>query len=239
MSLESGDQDTARARADEALSISRALGDPFDVAHAEFLVANVAASNEDYDRARQLLEPARERFKELGARHYTLLSTRVLAWALAELGDTATADALHHENLQMARAYGNKRIEAMTLGALAYRAIDDGRLDEAATLLRDSYRMDREQGDLMAMASHLFTLARLLAHADRAEDATRMLARSASAYEEVGAAIPAYDTADREVAIARIRQRLSDAEYELAWSRGRTLGAAEIDAILDDLVSGG
>jgi len=91
MAVESGDAATARQRAEEALDINRELGDDFGVAPAEFLLANVAAAEHD--------------------EYYSLLSTRVLAWVCAELGDTDYARALHEENLRLAREVGNKRIE--------------------------------------------------------------------------------------------------------------------------------
>ena len=238
-SLESGDATTARGYAEESLAINEELADPFGIAHARFLLANVAAGEADYPGARVLLEDCRERFRELGAEYYTLLSTRVLAWVCAELGDRAAAKMLHEENLQHARAAGNRRIEAMTLGALAWGAIDEGRLLDAAPLARDSYRMKRDQGDRQGVASDLLTIARLLTRMDRARLAARVLARSTALYEEMGAAIPSYDLAEREAVIAQVRQNLGDDEYAKAWESGRSLDDAKVDAILDEIMGHG
>jgi ATP/maltotriose-dependent transcriptional regulator MalT len=237
MSLESGDVETGRRWAEEALAINRELGDDFGIAHAEFLLANVEAGAGNWSGARQLLEPARERFGELNSSHYTLLSTRVLVWVLRELGDHETAQSLSEENLRDARAAGNKRVEAMMLGSLAYAAIDERRLADAAPLVRDSYRLKREQGDQISVASDLFTIARLLAYSGRPEAATRVLARSAALHEELGAAIPSYDIPDREAAIAHIRETLTPDEYAAAWSAGRALTDGDVDVLLDELLA--
>ena len=238
INLESGDAKIARRYAEESLAINEELADPFGLAHAQFLLANVAAGEADWAAAQVLLEHCRERFRELEAEYYTLLSTRVLAWIYWELGDRATAKALHEENLRDARAAENKRIEAMTLGALASYAIDDGRLEEAAPLAREAYRINRNDGDRLGVAGTLFTIARLLSKMGRAHVAARVLSRSTALYDEMGAAIPSYDLAEREVTIGRIRESLNDEEYASAWDSGRSLTDAEVDAILDEIVEG-
>jgi len=235
MAMETGDQPTARRWADEALEIARMLGDPFDIAHAEFLLANVEAVAENWAAARELLERSRDVFRRLRPHgHYALLSTRVLSWVYFEMGERGLAQELAEQNLRDARAAGNTRVEAMTLGQLASRAIDDGRLGAAAPLVRDSYRLKRQQGDQISVAGDLLTIARLLAYADRPTDAAKVLSRSSALYAELGAAIPRYDITDIEKVMGRIKATLSDAEYARAQEAGRSLTDEDIDAIVDD-----
>jgi len=238
MALETGDQPTGRRWADEALEIARMLGDPFDIAHAEFLLANVEAGAENWAAARELLERSRDAFWRLRPNgHYALLSTRVLSWVSSAMGEGGLAQELAEQNLRDARAAGNTRVEAMTLGQLASRAIDDGRLSEAAPLVRDSYRLKRQRGDQISVAGDLLTIARLLAYADRPTDAAQVLSRSSALYDELGAAVPRYDIADIEKVIGRIKAALSDAEYAQAQEAGRSLTDEDIDAIVDDAVA--
>ena len=131
MALEVGDSTTGRRWAVEALDIARQLNDPFEVAHAEFILANAEADAARWREARTLLERSREAFRRLRPLgHYALLSTRILAWVCAEMDDLELARSLDEENLRDARMAGNVRVEAMTIGSLAYRAIDAGRLGE-------------------------------------------------------------------------------------------------------------
>ena len=95
----------------------------------------------------------------------------------------------------------------------------------------------RKQGDLMSVAADLFSVARLLAAADRPADATAVLARSQAIYEEIGAAIPTYDQEDTDELTERIRAALPAGDYERAQERGRTLADDEVDALLDELVA--
>ncbi len=111
-----------------------------------------------------------------------------------------------------------------------------GRLGEAAPLVRDSYRLKRRQGNQIAVASDLFTIARLLAYADRPPDAAKVLSRSSALYE-LGAAIPPYDITEIEKVMGRLKATLSHAEYARAQEAGRSLTDEDIDAIVDDAVA--
>ena len=232
MAGETGDTVQSRRCAEEALAINRELGDRFGIAHAEFLLANVAAGEGDFATARALLEPCREQFASLGSHYYMLLSTRVLAWACSELGEFELARTLHEENLRLARQAGNERIESMELGALAWLDIDDGRFDEAAPMLRDAYRIRCAGGDRLETASGLLTVARLLAGTGRAVPAAEALSRSTKMYEEMGAAIPADVIEPREQTIAKLRESLDERAFDAAWERGRAMTEDEVDALV-------
>ena len=56
---------------------------------------------------------------------------------LHELGEDERGRALHDENLQRARALHNEHVEASTLGARAMIAVDEGRLDDAVSALKE------------------------------------------------------------------------------------------------------
>jgi ATP/maltotriose-dependent transcriptional regulator MalT len=238
MALETGDAVAGRRFAKEALAINRELGDEFGIAHAEFLLANAESGEGHWEAARPLLERSREVFRRLRPNgHYALLSTRILSWVYREIGENDLATQLSEQNLIDARAAGNRRIEAMTLGQLAYRAIDDGRLAEAAPLARDSLRMKRSLGDQIGVASDLFTNAGLLAGRGGATDSAQHLSRSLSLYAELGAAVPDYDRADIDALTAALRDALPDEALESATKAGRSMSDDEIDAILDDALA--
>jgi hypothetical protein len=236
MALEVGDSTTGRRWAIEALDIARQLDDPIELAHAEFILANAEADQARWPEARALLERSREAFRRLRPLgHYALLSTRILSWVCAEMGDVELARSLDEANLRDARAAGNARVEAMTLGSLAYRAIDAGGLGDAAPLLRDSYRMKREQGDQMGVANDLYVAARLCLSVGRPADAAMLMSASRTLYAALGAAIPSYDRADMDETDDRIRAAISPAELERATDRGRSISFEQVDAILEDV----
>ena len=81
------------------------------------------------------------RFGELGDDHYVLIANSNLAWVVGELGDRERERALQEENLRLARELGNERMEAGTLAQLAIMVRDEGRLEEAAAMLRKAIRI--------------------------------------------------------------------------------------------------
>ncbi|MDQ2689594.1 MAG: hypothetical protein M3Y29_04900, partial [Chloroflexota bacterium] len=235
---EAGDPATARRMAEESVAINRELGDEFATALAEFHLANVEADDGNWAKAREMMERSRAVFKRLRPLgHYALLSTRVLSWVALEMGDRTFAQQLAEQNLRDARAAGNQRIEAMTLGQLAFRAIDDGELGRAAPMARDGYRMTREQGDRKGVAGDLYTIARLLAAANRPADAARVLSRSLALYDELGMVVPSYDRAEIDKLVDRLRTAIGEDELARATEAGRTLTDEEVDAIVDDAVA--
>ncbi|HYY32067.1 MAG TPA: adenylate/guanylate cyclase domain-containing protein, partial [Gaiellaceae bacterium] len=79
LAFDGGDPSTARLRAEEALALHRALGDGWGAAYSVYLLGH-AALEADPMRARRLFEESLRLFGELGDQHYTLDSTRKLAW---------------------------------------------------------------------------------------------------------------------------------------------------------------
>jgi predicted ATPase/DNA-binding SARP family transcriptional activator len=173
MAINTGDAATAAARAEEAISLCEQLDLPWGTAYATFMLGNLATHRSE---ACRLYERARQTFHELGDEHSELLVTRHLAWAYAELGDRGRARQLHEANLARARATGNDRITASTLGALAQGAIEDGRMEDAVTLLRESLVLHRRVGDVLDTSADVCRLAAALAALGDPENAARLLA---------------------------------------------------------------
>jgi predicted ATPase/class 3 adenylate cyclase len=222
-----------RRLAEEALAIHLQLGSPFGVANSIFLLGHVAAAAGDWEEGRDRFLESRRRFEEVGDEHYRLLAGRNLAWMYFELGERASARALTEENLAQARASGNRRIAAQSLGSLGWYDTDDGLLDDALGHLVESYGLSREDGERPAVASSLARLARTLAAMGRAREAARVLASAVELYEEIGAdgrfdEVPA--TGDR------IRSHLDEAAFASAWKEGRGLTAEERDSLVSSLL---
>ena len=110
-----------------------------------------------------LFEESVRVFRELGDEHSALLVSRNLAGIYERLGDRRRARALCEDNLRRARATDNERIEASTLGALATIALEEGRVEDAASMLKTSLGIHSRLGDLLDMAVDLCRFAVVLA----------------------------------------------------------------------------
>ena len=229
--MDNGDTAAARRFAVEALSLHRALGDAWGIAHSTFLLGYVSGEEKDWATMRDLMEESLAAFKEMGDDHYILLVGRNLAWAYYDLGEPERGRALHEANLARARAIGNRRMEAGTLQGLAWRAVDQGHPDEAVAMVRQSYPINRELGELPAIAADLLRLARAVLELGRPRAAAALLGRMQVLCDEIGTGA---EQADAEAAESATRQRLSPDEF----SEARELGARmTLDEVFEHALS--
>ncbi|MBA3347965.1 MAG: winged helix-turn-helix domain-containing protein [Actinobacteria bacterium] len=227
MAINTSDPETARLRSEESLALHRELADAWGEAYSGFMLGNVT---DDRAEAAELYESSIRVFRELGDEHSALLATRHLAGARAELGDVDRARALHEDNLARARASGNERIEASTLGALAEHALRDDRFEEASSLLEKSLALHAELGDVLDTAVDLCRFAAVLAPAGEATTALVLLA----AVEALGDAVGdrrSLVASLNEKTLSQIRARLEDAAFSESWAQGLTLTLNEAVAL--------
>lgn len=226
MAANTGDPDTARARAAEARMLAEELGDAWTAAYAAFMLGNVEP---DAAAARRDYEGAIVSFRALGDEHSALLASRHLALLLGETGHVGEALELHRQNLVGARATGNGRLAASTLGALAEAELAAGRPAAAAELLRESLELHRQLGDVLDTAVDVCRFAASVA-AEEPELAATLL----GAFDALG------DPADgrrswvaalNEATVASARMRLGAEAFDAAWARGRELTLDEAVAL--------
>jgi tetratricopeptide (TPR) repeat protein len=223
MAINAGDTAAAKLRADEALALHRNLGDAWGAAYSAFMLGN---AEDDAGSAQRLYEESVRVFREHGDEHSALLVTRNLASIYARLGDDESARALYEDNLRRARATHNDRIEASTLGALALMALDEGQVEDAASMLKTSLRIHARLGDVLDTAVDLCRFASVLAHQERAATAARLLASFDSLGDEVGIRRSGVVELN-EATLAAIRAQLDDAAIAETWEQGRKLTVGE------------
>jgi predicted ATPase/class 3 adenylate cyclase len=216
--------ENATVLAEEGLALTGELGDEWGIAQAELALASAVAAD-NMARARELYERSARRFHELGDEHHVLLANRSLAWACINLGERDRGRALHEENLRRARALSNERIEAITLGALAMHAVEDGRIADAVPMLRESHRLHRELADPVHSALDVLRFAALLAAEGRAVTAAKVFSTSDALCEEIGFNLRGWDPEFVKGTLASIRAQLDEASFAEAWEEGRTLTA--------------
>jgi tetratricopeptide (TPR) repeat protein len=237
MSRQSGDAETARLRAEEALALHRELGNAWGTANAGVMLGLAVADEGDFSRARQLFDDSAQLFRDAGDEDNALFATRSLGWMYEELGDSERARAVHEDNLGRARALANKGIEGQTLGALAYAALEQGRARDAVSMLKDVLRIDRDRGNSLQTALDLSRFARALALAGGADaEAARLLSSAEALRDEIGAGVPPWLAEVNEEALTAIRTQLDEAAFAEAWEQGQALTADEAVALALDEV---
>jgi predicted ATPase len=233
MAANSGDIATARARAEEGLSIHRGLDDDWGTAYSEYMLGFIACEEGDFSGAKPLFEESLRAFGELGDEHYTLLATDALSWTYEELGDPERRRALLEGVLHRARAHSNEGVVALALGQLASYASDEGRIQDALSMLKESLRIDRDLGDRGGIYERLCRFARALAAAGRAETAALLLSSSEALREEIGANI-SWVAEMKEETLATLRAKLDEATLAELWEQGRSLSLDDAVAVALD-----
>jgi predicted ATPase/class 3 adenylate cyclase len=222
-----------RVRADEALALHRTLGDAWGAAYSVYMLAVIATEESDWARATPLFEESLGAFRELGDVHYTLLATDGLAWTYGELGDHDRRRALHEDVLLQARAQSDDAVVALQLDQLAAFAREEGRLQDALEMLKESLRISRDLETPGGITESLCHFADLLAAEGRAETAARLLSRAEVLRKEIGGA-PSWVGEVNEKTLATIHTQLDEAAFAEAWAQGQALTVDEAVALALD-----
>jgi predicted ATPase/class 3 adenylate cyclase len=225
-----GDVATTRVRAEEALALHRALENRWGAADSRYLIG-AALIEEDFAAAQRFFEESVREFRELGDDHYVLVATRALAWMCFELGERERHRALHEDNLRLARAVGNVRMEARSLSVLADVPVEEGRIQDALSMLSEAYRLDRDAGSVADVALDLCGFADLLAVQGKAETAARLLSRGEALLEEIGAGLESWAVQNNQLTLTVIRAELDEAAFTEAWKGGLALTPDEAVAL--------
>jgi tetratricopeptide (TPR) repeat protein len=229
MAMDAGEVAQARLLAEQALALQRAVGDSWSRAFSLQLLAHAILDEGDLETAQPLLEESVGLFRDLGDQHYGHWATHLLGWSCFRGGDRERARALWEENLRGSRATADRYMVALSLGALADNiALEEGRVEDALSMLTEAYRIDRDLGMPSAQtAMDLHRLARGLAMAGRAAAAARAFACAEALYEETGARARPLVAERDEKTLTAIRAQLDASAFAEAWDQGQALTADE------------
>jgi predicted ATPase len=194
----SGDIPAAKAWTEQALALSRELGDDWGIAEGLWTLGYLMVEEGRSVEAQPVIEEGLRRFEELGDEHYALFATRTLAFAYEHAGDIDRSRLLHEQNLEQARKLGNRQVQVPILGALAMLAVDQGRFEDAFTLLRENLPIAIALGNRGPLAVNLCRVAHALAAAGRARAAARLLAALDEPLIEMGRGGPWVEEMNRQ-----------------------------------------
>jgi predicted ATPase len=218
-----GDFEFARHRIDEARALSAKIGDPWEIAYAEFLVGFAAVEEGTFEAAPPPLEASLGMFRELGDETLLGIVTFNLAWAYEELGELERSRELKEENLRRAEALGDDRLRFFTLGSLAAHLERNGELADALALQQESIRTARKVDDPVHAAYGLMGIASVLTAAGMAETAAMLLASVMKTNEQLGLNPPPWLVKHHDETLAALRDQLGEEKLASALDRGRSL----------------
>ena len=242
LSLITGEYDAAAARADEALTIARALGDEHLRAEALYVLAYVNARQGNEQAHLELTAEGLALAEALADPHLRALFLMVTGFSphlsRAELARTV------EKSLELSRQAGNNVLHLASLNNLSYLEMEDGEIGAARARLTDGVRLAREIGDRRGLSLHLCTLG-FASYLDNADaDAGAMFDQSLAiaqrngdqlmvAHAYLGLALVASRTGDAQTAATL--HGAADAIHDKLGTRFDSLEARLRDADLTQL----
>ncbi len=233
---DTADLERARCRAEEAMQVFVQTDDPTGAALARWVLAWIAEREGEWARALDLFEVSVDAFHALADDHFVLAGETHRAFLYEQLGEHQQARALHDDNLARARSLGNKRVEALALGALAMYAVEEGRLNDAWEMIGGAYAIHQGFGFAAFLSVDLMRFAAILVRLGEAGTAAQLAARAVRLSEDLTAMDEPWTERERSETTALIQTQLDDAAFAEAWSRGRELSLDDAFSLALDRV---
>ena len=221
-----GDLAKDKRHLEEALALQRELGNPRGVAMALWGFGYQALEEGDFARGLRTLEESIETLREIGDEYHILHVSRTLAWGHHRLGDLDRARALHEGNLELARVRGDRLAMAAIMGSLAAIAVDQGRIHDAMSLMKENNNILRELRDFMGISENLCRMAKTLTVAGQPELAAQVLGCFEALTEETGGA-ESWVLRESQETLTAMREQLDDQTLTEARATGRKLSPEE------------
>jgi predicted ATPase/DNA-binding CsgD family transcriptional regulator len=222
-----GDLEVAQRLTEEGLILWRQLGDAAGVAKALIHLGRVALGQHDHSRARSLWEEALAFNKESGDRLESAHALNGLGELARMEGDLQQARARYEECLSIWTDAGNTEMVAVVLFNLAQIAIRHGDLDRARSCLSESVRLHKDVGSQLVTNCALVGLAEVAIHEGDARRAARLFSAADALSEAYREVLNPPDQAEYDSSLTKTRGALTEEEFAVARSEGRSLTLEE------------
>ena len=223
-----GDYSQAKEFEQEAMEISKVMGDETGIFLSMDGMAMLAGMQGDYATAASLLEEVlkfRKQRTEFGQLSVTLNN---LAIANRRLGNLERAEQLFVEAAQLNRKSESLKSLSHSLTGLAEIYIEQGRNEEALKLLKESVDLRASLLDMKGLSNSLWTLATLMEKAGNEICAVTLLGASSQLREKVGISLTPASINEYEDNLDHLRITLGQNQFETAWFDGQTMSLEQM-----------
>jgi non-specific serine/threonine protein kinase len=221
-----GDNESARARANDALTIARGLGDARLIVGALTRLARVGLRDNDPRRTIALSREAMALADAAGDEELSLQPLHCLAEATRMTGDYEGARDLYRRSLDLNRKRGDDMVIGTETSNLATVELRFGNFDAAVRLWREALTLAHRTENRYLLPYAVAGLGEVAAAQRDWDRAARLLGAADGLFRASGAAIDPADVPAFDSAVAATRAGLTDA-FDRAWSHGESLTADE------------
>jgi predicted ATPase/transcriptional regulator with XRE-family HTH domain len=229
-----GDYAEAQSLEEEAMAISKSMGDEAGIYYSLDGMAMLAGIQGDYARAAELLEKVLAYRRRKDDPVLLTATLNNLAIATRRLGNVERAKQLFLEAVQINRKVENLKSLSHALHGLADVYLQQGNFQEALGLHKESILIRIRLGDLKGMSHSLNALAMLVEKMKDETLAATLEGAAAHFREEIGMPIQTANRSENEEFLKRLREKLGTEKFESAWFDGQSMSQQQ----LIDLVVG-
>jgi non-specific serine/threonine protein kinase len=223
-----GDCERAQELAEERLALCQELGDIRGESRSLSDLGTLAVQRGEFAQARQLYEQSLEllRDRPTDDDELRLASARTLASLgdmMLNLGEHTEAQRVGEEALAIFLDIGEQQAVADSMSSLGFAALRQQRLNDALELFRESLAISGEPRMLGSAVCALIGLAATAHAQDDNPRAVTILGASAQLVTKIGLSLGPTEAAARDETLTSTREQLGDAEFTIAFDRGRAM----------------
>jgi predicted ATPase len=214
-----------RPELEEALSIGRELGDPWNTAAAVLYLGLLASMQRNYVEARSLLEQSLEISRTMGPEGKVVLS-----WTLTFLGDVALnqneskeARSFFEETVAILREIGDKNFLAYSLRRLALLAWREKDYKKAIALCQESLSLNRELGDPRGVLACLAGFAGIAVVQGKFARSAQLMAAVETQLAAMAMQLLPVDKMEYELHLAQLRAQVDEGTFNKSWAKGKEM----------------
>jgi predicted ATPase/DNA-binding SARP family transcriptional activator len=233
MAFTGGDYDRSSVLWNEALPLIEAIGEPREIARANFELGALAHSQSDMAEARRLYEIAREALSDVDdpIGHATVLGN--LAIVYQATGETARAREASEAALELYERSGDLDGLAITTLNMALVELRNEDLPEAGRRLREAHGWSERLGHREVMAYVVGYASELALALGRPDDAGQLCGAFDRMFETIDS-VPQPDEIERH---AQLVERLSEQiEVTEEMARGHALSTDEVTSLVREVL---
>jgi tetratricopeptide (TPR) repeat protein len=222
---------------EEALSISRELGDRLNAAWALVYLGTVVDAVGDYAPAQSFLEEGLAIARELGdvGRIITGVALAFLGDGPLYLGDNRRALQLYEESTDILRKIKDKNYLAYPLRRLGYIALHQGNAVRANELFRESLALNQEVGHQTGVIACLAALATTHVARGMNTPAAQLFGAVSTLLSTRKFILLSFDQIEYDHYLSTVRAQLDSTAFDAAWEAGHTMTLQQAIAFAIDV----
>jgi len=177
---------TVRPDIDEALTVSRAVGDEYNVAGSLLALAGLEQQIGNGLAARRIFEDALAIYRNIGNKQNAAYCMHNIGTIVLEMGETALAESMQRESLKIAVEIGDVWHEAYCLKCLGDILLLQGDLAAAVSSLEDAIELLERVGDAHQKSNAIASLGDVLQQQGDSERAQELYHEALAMQRELG-----------------------------------------------------